>query len=128
MLKDTVMGKMERQLDIRSFLKMYLDVRLIIKRTMTMDQRKLFALQRDRLALLEDEDSFDSDLDVDRDIRDPDAVRKFSNQITEHRIESDLDRKLLLGVLVRDHSLRKMKFGNDLGQEQRLTVVDLDYT
>ena len=43
MLSNRVMGNMERQLDIRSFLKMYLDVRLLTKRTMTMDQRKLFA-------------------------------------------------------------------------------------
>ena len=59
------MNDMKEQLDIRSFLKMYLDVRLLIKRTMTKEQRRLFAYQRDRLPLLEDEDSFDSDLDVD---------------------------------------------------------------
>ena len=35
---------MGKQLDIRSFLKMYLDVRLLTKRFMTKDQRKLFAL------------------------------------------------------------------------------------
>ena len=29
------MDRMEKQLDIRSFLKMYLDVRLFIKRSMT---------------------------------------------------------------------------------------------
>ena len=37
MLENRVMDKMEKQLDIRSFLKMYLDVRLLTKRTMTED-------------------------------------------------------------------------------------------
>ena len=31
------MDKLEKQLDIRSFMKMYLDVRLLIKRTLTKD-------------------------------------------------------------------------------------------
>ena len=56
---------MTKQLDLRSFMKMYLDVRLLLKRTLIEPQRKLFAYQRDRLPMLEDEDSFDSDLDVD---------------------------------------------------------------
>ena len=96
---------MKTQLDIRSFLKMYLDVRLLTKRTMTKDQRKLFAYQRDRLPKLEDEDSFDSDLDVDQDIHHSKAVKEFTGLITHYRIESGLDRKLLLGVLVRDCDL-----------------------
>ena len=50
---------------------MYLDVRLLIKRTMTESQRKLFAYQRDRLPMLEDEESFDSDLEVELDIYKP---------------------------------------------------------
>ena len=108
MLENRVMDKMEKQLDIRSFLKMYLDVRLLTKRTLTEDQRKLFAIQRDRLPVLEDQDSFDSDLDSVQDIWHPTAVEKFTDKIIEHKIESDLDRKLLLGVLVRDHNLRKM--------------------
>ena len=37
MLENRVLDKMEKQLDIRSFLKMYLDVRLLTKRTMTED-------------------------------------------------------------------------------------------
>ena len=65
------MDRMKKQLDIRSFLKMYLDVRLLIKRTMTESQRKLFAYQRDRLPMLEDEESFDSDLEVELDIYKP---------------------------------------------------------
>ena len=71
MLKNHIMDRMEKQLDIRSFLKMYLDVRLLIKRTMTESQRKLFAYQRDRLPMLEDEESFDSDLEVELDIYKP---------------------------------------------------------
>ena len=103
MLKNRVLDKMETRLDIRSFLKMYLNVRLLIKRTMTKDQRKLFALQRDRLPLLEDEDSFDSDLDADPDIRLPKAIEEISSIIiSNYKIEIELDRKLLLGVMVRD--------------------------
>ena len=102
MLKKRVLDKMETQLDIRSFLKMYLDVRLLIKRTLTKDQRKLFALQRDRLPLLEDEDSFDSDLNADQDIRLPKAIEEVKIMIDTYKIESGLDRKLLLGVLQRD--------------------------
>lgn len=37
MLNSQVIDKMENQLDIRNFLKMFLDVRLLIKRTMTKD-------------------------------------------------------------------------------------------
>lgn len=102
MLKKRVLDKMETQLDIRSFLKMYLDVRLLIKRTLTKDQRKLFALQRDRLPLLEDEDSFDSDLNADQDIRLPKAIKEVKIMIDNYKIETGLDRKLLLGVLQRD--------------------------
>lgn len=85
---------------------MYLDVRLLIKRTMNEDQRKLFALQRDRMIMLEDEESFDSDLDIDRDIRHPHAVKEFTSMIAHYRIKTELDRRLLLGVLVRDCYLR----------------------
>ena len=74
---------------------------------MTAEQRKLFAYQRDRLPMLEDEDSFDSDLDVDQDIRHPKAIKEFISQIARYKIETDLDRKLLLGVLVRDHHLKQ---------------------
>ena len=102
MLEKRVLDKMETQLDIRSFFKMYLDVRLLIKRTLTKDQRKLFALQRDRLPLLEDEDSFDSDLNADQDIRLPKAIKEVKRMIDNYKIETGLDRKLLLGVLQRD--------------------------
>ena len=37
MLKNRVMDKIEQQLDIRSFLKTFLDIRLLIKRTMTVE-------------------------------------------------------------------------------------------
>ena len=55
--------------------------------------------------MLEDEDSFDSDLDVDQSIRKPQAIPEFVNFITKYQIASDLDRKLLLGVLMRDYHL-----------------------
>ena len=84
MLEKRVLDKMETQLDIRSFLKMYLDVRLLIKRTLTKGQRKLFALQRDRLPLLEDEDSFDSDLNVDQDIHLPKAIKEVTTIIDNY--------------------------------------------
>ena len=109
------MNKMETQLDIRSFFKVYQDLRLLIKRTMTEEQQKIFALQRDRLPLIEDEDGFDSDLGVDHDIRHPDEIKKFSDTIIEHSIESDLDRKLLQGVLIRDRYLRNMARNADDG-------------
>ena len=57
--------------------------------------------------MLEDEDSFDSDLDVDQDIRKPQAIPEFVNFISKYQITSDLDRKLLLGVLVRDYHLQR---------------------
>ena len=122
MLEGRVMNKMETQLDIRSFFKMYQDLRLLIKRTMTEEQQKIFALQRDRLPLIEDEykdeDGFDSDLGVDHDIRHPDEIKKFSATIIGHSIESDLDRKLLQGVLIRDRYLRNMARNADDGQGQ----------
>ena len=103
MLNKLVLDKMEMQLDIRSILKMNLDVRLLTKRTMTKDQRKLFALQRDRLPLVEDEDSYDSDLNADQDILHlPEAIKEVKKMIDNYKIETGLDRKLLLGVLQRD--------------------------
>ena len=103
-LKEVVETNLERQLDIRSFVKTRLDLRLLIKRTMSKKQRKLFAYQRDRLPHLNDsnEDSFDSSLDVDQDIHHPDTIMEFTKSLGKYRVESDLDRKLLLGVLVRD--------------------------
>ena len=120
MLEGRVMNKMETQLDIRSFFKMYQDLRLLIKRTMKEEQQKIFALQRDRLPLIEDvdKDGFDSDLGVDHDIRHPDEIKKFSATIIGHSIESDLDRKLLQGVLIRDRYLRNMARNADDGQGQ----------
>ena len=75
---------------------------------MTAPQLKLFAYQRDRLPLLEeDHDSFDSDLDVDLDIRKPKAITKFTDSLSRYHIETDLDRELLLGVLMRDCHLKQ---------------------
>ena len=100
---------MEKQLDIRSFLKLYLDVHLIVKRTMTEPQRKLFAYQRDRLPLLEDHQDYSShsDFDLEKDIYKPKSVDELTTLISQYKIETDLDRKLLLGVLVRDYDLKK---------------------
>ena len=52
--------------------------------------------------MLEDEESFDSNLYDDQDIRCPEAIKEFASMIAQYKIETDLDRKLLLGVLVRD--------------------------
>ena len=123
-LKSRVVDEMTNQLDLRSFMKMYLDVRLLVKRTLTEDQRKLFAYQRDRLLMIEDEDSFDSDLDLDKDIRDPQAVQKFVEFLGEYKIETDLDRKLLLGVLIRDYHNKKMPLAGE--DEMRLLDPPLD--
>ena len=79
MLESEVTNKIEKQLDLRSFFKLYLDMRLLIKRTMTMGKRKLFALQRDRLPMLKDEDSFNSDLDVNQDIWNPKLIEGFTS-------------------------------------------------
>ena len=38
MLESRIMDSLEEQLDIRSFLKMNLDVRLLLQRTLTNDQ------------------------------------------------------------------------------------------
>ena len=57
--------------------------------------------------MLEDEDSFDSDLNVEQDIHQLKTVDEFTSLIGKYRIETDLDRRLLLGVLVRDCSLKK---------------------
>ena len=57
--------------------------------------------------MLEDEDSFDSDLDVDTDIKELKAVEEFTSLVRRYTIETDFDRKLLLGVLVRDCNIEK---------------------
>ena len=44
MLESRIMDRFEEELDIRTFFKMHLDVRLLLKRTLTRDQKKLFAL------------------------------------------------------------------------------------
>ena len=55
--------------------------------------------------MLSDEDSLDSDLDVNTEIWNSLEVKEFTSQIIQYKIETDLDRKLLLGVLVRDYHL-----------------------
>ncbi len=47
---------------------------------LTKHQRKLFAYQL-TMPKEEDEDSFDSDLDLDQDIRGPEAVKKFVDSL-----------------------------------------------
>lgn len=79
-----LMGNLRTQLDIRSFLKMYLDVRLLSKRILSKNQRKLFSYQRDRLPIVEDTDSFESDLDVDEDVRKPREVQEFIKMATQY--------------------------------------------
>lgn len=101
------MDRMTSHLDIRSFLKMYVDLRLLIKRLMTGPQRKLFAYQKDRLPMLEDEDSFDSDLDVEEKVHQPESLQEFSSMLGKYEIKTELDRRLLLGVLERDFHLSK---------------------
>ena len=60
---------------------MYADVRLITKRFMTGPQRKLFSYQRDRLHLLEDNLSSDSDLDQGLELRSAKALKKFHSTL-----------------------------------------------
>ena len=64
----------------------------------------------------EDEESLDSD-DLDGSSEkihnDPSHAAKvamqFSSFLSKYQIETDLDRKLLLGVLIRDYHLKKKK-------------------
>ena len=49
-----------------------------------------------------DEESFDSDLDIDKDNRSPKAIQKFISSLKQHKIETAPDWKLLIGVLERD--------------------------
>ena len=61
--------------------------------------------------MLYDEDSFDSDLDVDYNIHSERVVKEFISLVGEYKIATDMDRKLLLGVLVRDCHLRQVSDG-----------------
>ena len=49
------------------------------------------------------------------------VAMQFSSLLSKYQIETDLDRKLLLGVLVRDYHLKKKK-------ESRQSLVDLSQT
>ena len=55
--------------------------------------------------------SSDSDLDQALGIRNSESIRKFVETLGKYRIETDLDRQLLIGVLLRDchHKSSAMK-------------------
>ena len=44
-------------------------------------------------------------MDIDHALHQPEAIKEFTRSISQYRVETDLDRKLLLGVLVRDAHL-----------------------
>ena len=66
----------------------------------------------------EDEESLDSDDDLDGGVSEEEihddlshaakVTMQFSSLLSKYQIETDLDRKLLLGVLVRDYHLKRM--------------------
>ena len=70
----------------------------------------------------EDEDSSDSDLDLDQDIRGPKEAKKFVQSLKEYKIETELDRKLLTGVLQRD---RQQK--GETNDQQRPDILQSIY-
>ena len=69
---------------------MHLDVRLLLKRTLTKDQKGLFAFQRDRLPILEDDNSeessnFDYYKDIGKDIyRSEKVASEFTSLISKY--------------------------------------------
>ena len=62
--------------------------------------------------MYEDRDSFDSNSEVDESIWRPEAVKEFTDLISKYRVKTDLDQRLLVGVLVRDWHLKKFDFSN----------------
>ena len=62
--------------------------------------------------MYEDRDSFDSNSEVDESIWRPEAVKEFTDLISKYRVKTDLDQRLLVGVLVRDWHLKKFDFSD----------------
>ena len=109
---------MERHLDLRNIIQSQTTLAILLKRTLTKNQRLLLAWQRDvvpNFASDHDMSSSGGDDFVAQSKRDPGRVATFMKEMKKFNPETDLDRRLLLGVIMRDaHDISgKMKQASD---------------
>lgn len=112
-----IVEQIDRHLDLRNIIQSQLTLAMLLKRTLTKDQRLLLAWQRDRLPALylDSEDEGDLSTSGGDDFaaqakRDPKHVKGFMKQMKEFAPETDLDRRLLRGVIDRDRFLAKSEY------------------
>lgn len=104
-----VLGHVDKQLDIKTIIKSQAILKLLVRRTLTTTQQKLLAHQRDKLPSLQSENSTQSDefthVGSACDSNEPPlSLQVFLEDLRGFKPKSDLDRKLLLGLLMRDGS------------------------
>ena len=93
------------QLDIRNLMRVSVDLKILKKILLQPNQRFLFKKQAARTVLLDESSPVLSVGTDDADYNDRSAIEMNSSILLKKRFESEMDRKLALGVLTKDYSL-----------------------
>lgn len=111
-LKQKLMDRVDYHLDLRNIIESQITLMQFLNRSLTKHQRLMLEYQRSRLPdaskLNTSSSSVDSNLDVDEsEKRSGKRVRHFLEDMHGFTAETELDVRLLLGLLVRDETLLK---------------------
>ena len=102
------MDRMTKEMDLETMIRTNLDLRLLIRRLLTPEQQTLFKYQRDRLLSAKSSDSEESECDDLWEISEKESLKKqHMKKIRNFVPSSDLDRRLLVGLIRRDKSAPK---------------------
>ena len=94
-------------------MKTAIEMRILKKVLLKPTQRFLIKKQASRAAILDESDCFISEGTDDPDhYNDRDALESQSRNLINHRFETELDRKLALGLLANDYTIDVDKDGN----------------
>ena len=128
--ENRIMDRIDRQLDIRNLIESNVTLNMVIRRTMTKQQRQLLSFQRDTLpAGIDSPSSSDSSAGSDFETsnkRDPEKVEKLLKNLHGFVIETDFDRRLLTGLVKRDYPIKGSNttgmLKNDVDKKGRLRI------
>ena len=108
--KKRLVDRIEKHLDMRNIVESQVTLITLLKRALTKPQRHLLGYQRDRLMTLADSEHSDDFSEFDFEgKRKPRRVKMVLKGLKNFEPQTELDFKLLLGVLERDKKGKKEK-------------------
>ena len=115
-LKNRLQARIDTHLDMRNIIENQVTLKMLLKRSLTKKQKLMLDYQRDRLPVLSDTSSSDGGRRDDNGIKvdvstkyKPGPMKVLLEGLTNFAPETELDRKLLLGIIEREQPTKKTK-------------------